>query len=100
MPRAQAIILVRIVFWLTRRLFFDVSATSQKSKLWPAEPGIFVKCSCGGATPAAAPTGKSGSDEVAVIPVELSERTYSHTPPDVEEPVVSEQPEHEEHSAQ
>ena len=46
--------------------------------------------------PRAAPTGNSGSAEVAVIPVELSERTDSHTPPDVEAPVVSEQPEHEE----
>ena len=58
--------------------------------------GFFAKRSCGGATPAAAPTGNSGSDEVAVIPVELSDRTDSHTPPDVEAPVVSEQPEHEE----
>ena len=47
---------------------------------------VFAKRSCGGATPAAAPTGNSGCDEVAVIPVELSERTDSHTPPDVEAP--------------
>ena len=57
---------------------------------------FFVKRSSGGATPAAAPTGNSGSDEVAGIPVELSDRTDSHTPPDMEAPVVSEQPEHEE----
>ena len=38
---------------------------------------FFVKRCSGGATPAAAPTGNSGSDEVAVVPVELllSERT-------------------------
>ena len=58
--------------------------------------GFFEKRSCGGATPAGPPTGNSGSDEVAAIPVELSERTDSHTPPDVEAPFVSEQPEHEE----
>ena len=54
MPRAQAIILVRIVFWLTRRLFLQCLSDMPKGRALASRAWNFCKAFCGGATPAAA----------------------------------------------